>query len=118
MEVHSAYGSNHKETIHQRALAEKLSLSGIGLQQEPKIAVVSVDTGKQLGWYQPDLLIEDKIIVELKATAYPIKVHETQLRDYLKCSKLELGYLLNFGTPTLYYRRIIYTNDVKFWTSV
>lgn len=118
MDVHSTYGSNHKEVIYQRALAEKLTLSGIKFQREPKIAVRSIDTGKQLGWYQPDFLIDGKIIIELKATAYPIKTHEIQLRDYLKCTKIELGYLLNFGQPTLYYRRIIYTNNLKTDTSV
>jgi GxxExxY protein len=118
MEVHSSYGPNHKEVIYQRALAEKLSIAKVNFQQEPKIAVFSVDTGKQLGWYQPDFLIDDKIIIELKVTSYPLKVHEKQLRDYLKCTKFELGYLLNFGSPSLYYRRIIYTNDLKLRTSV
>jgi len=118
MAVHSTYGSNHKEVIYQRALAEKLTLEGIEFTQEPKIVVRSLDTGKQLGWYQPDFLIRGRMIVELKATLYPMKAHETQLRDYLKCTDIELGYLLNFGGRTLHYRRIIYTNDVKFGASV
>ena len=118
MEVHKIYGSNHKEIIYQRALAEKLNLAGIKFEQEPKIEVVSLDTGMQLGWYQPDILVDKKIILELKATTHAFKVHDTQLRDYLKCSKIELGYILNFGMPSLYYRRIIYTNDQKFRKSV
>ncbi len=118
MEVHKNYGSNHKEIIYQRALAEKLGQAGIKFEQEPKIAVISIDTGMKLGWYQPDILIDQKIILELKATTYAFKIHETQLRDYLKCSKIELGYLLNFGMPSLYHRRIIYTNNQKLHTSV
>lgn len=118
MEVHTTYGSNHKEIIYQQALAEKLSLAGIKFEREPRIPVISVDTSKQLGWYQPDFLIDQKIIVELKAMPYPIKVHEVQLRDYLKSSKVELGYLINFGMPNLYFRRLIYTNDQKYHASV
>ncbi len=118
MEVHKIYGSNHKEIIYQRALAEKLTLAGVKFEQEPQIQVLSIDTGKKLGWYQPDIFIDKKIILELKATNYPLKVHETQLRDYLKCSQIELGYILNFGMPSLYYRRIIYTNNQKLHTSV
>jgi GxxExxY protein len=118
MEAHSAYGPNHKETIYQRALAEKLAAANVNFQREPKIAVLSIDTGKQLGWYQPDFLIDNTIILELKATLYPIQAHELQLRDYLKCTNIELGYLFNFGTAALYYRRIIYTNNLKPFTSV
>ncbi len=113
MEVHSDYGSNHKEVIYQRALAEKFAIAGIPFRQEVKIPVLSVDTKKQLGWYQPDFLIDNRIILEIKAVGYPAKAHEIQLRDYLKCSNIELGYLLNFGMSSLYYRRIIFTNNRK-----
>ncbi len=117
MDVQTTYGSNHKEIIYQRALAEKLKLNNIDFVQEPKIEIFSADTRRSLGWYQPDLLVERKIIVELKATSYPAKAHEVQLRDYLKCSNIEIGYLLNFGLPSLYFQRIIYTNDRKAHTA-
>jgi len=110
MNVHSNYGTAHKEVIYERALAEKFSIAKVPIKNQPKLAVYSVDTKMKLGWYQPDFLVDDKIIVELKATAYPIKAHEIQLRDYLKCSTYELGYLLNFGMPSLYFKRIILTN--------
>lgn len=113
MKVHTAYGSIHKEVIYERAFKEKLLLAKIPFLSQPKIPVLSVDTKEQLGWYQPDFLIADAIIVELKSTGYPLKVHETQLRDYLKCSRYELGYVLNFGMPSLYYKRIVFSNGRK-----
>lgn len=115
MKVHADYGANHKEKIYERALSEKLDKDGVKFVVQPKIPVYSIDSGAQLGWYQPDFLIDDKIIVEIKATNYPIKAHEIQLSDYLKRSKVELGYLINFGQPSLYYRRMIWTNDRKIW---
>ncbi len=115
IDVHNSYGSAHKEVIYERAFQEKLELHKIPYVNQPKIPVYSVDTKKRLGWYQPDFLISDKIILEMKATKYSVKIHETQLRDYLKVTGYELGYLLNFGMMSLYFRRIIYTNDRKHW---
>ena len=75
----------------------------------------SIDTGKSLGVYVPDFLIEDKIIVEIKATDFTIRDNLKQHMSYLKAGQYEIGYLVNFGTPRLYIKRTIYTNDRKPW---
>ncbi len=65
-----------------------------------------------IGEYYADLLIEDRIIIELKACELLMSVHVAQLMNYLKATKVEVGLLLNFGEE-LEFKRIIYTNDRK-----
>ncbi len=110
MEVHRIYGSGHKEVVYQRAMEEKLKIAGIPFKAQPRIPVLSIDSGKTLGHYVPDILIDDRIILELKRTDFPIRIHEIQLRDYLKNTYYELGYVINFGCPSLYFHRAICSN--------
>lgn len=68
---------------------------------------------KQLvGEYFSDLLVEDKVIVELKATEMLMDVHMAQIMNYLKATEIEVGLLLNFGEEPEF-KRVIYTNDRK-----
>lgn len=113
MELHREYGPFHNERIYHKGLEEKLNRGKIEYKSKPKIAVYSRDSGKEIGYYEPDLLIENKLIVELKVYPKIIKKHEVQLLEYLKTSEYELGYLFNFGLRSLYFRRIIFTNDNK-----
>lgn len=112
-EIRKEYGSGHKETVYKNLLTDYLSEKQILVQKEKSIKVCSNKTGKVVGAYRPDLLVDDKIIVEIKATKGTAKQYEKQLYHYLKNSKYELGYLVNFGTPRLAIKRIIYTNDHK-----
>ncbi|NQU77874.1 GxxExxY protein, partial [Candidatus Falkowbacteria bacterium] len=75
--------------------------------------IYSFRTGKVLGKYIPDFIIDDKIIVEIKAVGYIPKNIENQLLDYLKNGKYELGYIINFSGRSLYRRRFICTNNRK-----
>lgn len=113
MEVHRLYGSVHHERIYHKALAEKLNLNQIKFISKPRIIVYSKDTGNKLGYYEPDLVIEDKIVAELKAKPIIIKQFEKQLSEYIQTSIYEVGYLFNFGLSSLYFKRIIYTNNNK-----
>lgn len=113
IEVRKNYGSGHKESIYQRAFAEELTLRDIPFEKEKQISIFSPKTGKKIGIYQPDFLIDDKIIIEIKAVdPLPQKLIR-QLFDYLRNSIYELGYLINFAGETLYMKRVIYTNDRK-----
>lgn len=113
IEVRKGYGSGHKESIYQKAFAEELSLKGITFEKEKQITIYSPKTGKKIGVYQPDFVVACKIIIELKAVEALPQSIINQLFDYLKNSKYELGYLINFSSPKLYMERIIYTNDRK-----
>lgn len=70
-----------------------------------------------VGAYGPDFLVDDKIILEIKAIEILPRKLVDQLFDYLKNSKYELGYFVNFTSPKLYMKRIIYTNDRKHFGS-
>ena len=86
------YGSGFKEQIYLKALAEELEKLGLWAKQQQRINIYSLDTGKVLGTYVPDFIIEDKIILEIKATGFTIRQNIDQQRSYLKASKYEIGY--------------------------
>lgn len=116
IEVRKDYGSGHKETLYQNAYAEELTTRGLKFEREMPIKIYSPKTNKIVGSYQPDFVVEGKIIVELKAVAKIPKLFTDQLYDYLRNSEYELGYFINFASPKLYVKRIIFTNDRKFPT--
>src|SRR5665647_820118 len=87
MEIHREYGSVHNERIYHKVLEEKLNINRIKFLSKPKIVIYSRETGKEIGYYEPDLVVEDKIIVELKAKPVVFKNNEVQLLEYLKTSK-------------------------------
>ena len=113
IEVKRNYGCGHKEALYQRALAEELGLRGISYEREERIRIYSPKTKKVIGSYHPDFVIEDKIIVELKALEHMPPKMTDQLYSYLRNSKYELGFLINFGSGGVDIRRVIYTNDRK-----
>ena len=111
--IRNEYGPGHKEIIYQNLLEEALIANNISHSREARIKIYSNDTGKVVGTYVPDFLVDDKIIVELKSSRYTTKTDEKQLYHYLRNSPYQVGYLVNFSTPQLYIKRIIYTNDRK-----
>ncbi|MBI2122297.1 MAG: GxxExxY protein [Candidatus Sungbacteria bacterium] len=112
--AHNKYGSGHREIIYDRAFQEELEQAKISFIAKPKITLHSVTNGKRIGFFVPDYLINDKVLVELKALP-PHKMIEAgrQLLEYLKISKYELGYAVNFAEKTLKPCRYIHTNDRK-----
>jgi len=113
MEVANKYGKGLKEIIYQKALAEEFTKLGIKFLQQPRIAIHSFDTGQLLGTYIPDFVVEDKIVLEIKATDFTIQRFVEQQLSYLRASKYELGFLANFSSEKLFIKRSIYTNDRK-----
>ena len=107
MAIHRDYKSVHNERIYHKALEERLNLDKLKFLSKPKIAIRSRDTGNEIGYYEPDLVIENKIVLELKATRELTNIHKSQLFNYLKVSDFHLGLLINFGTPSLQYKRFI-----------
>ena len=112
------YGTGFKEQIYQKALVEELEKIGLSLKEQQRINIYSIDTGKVLGVYVPDLIVEDKVIIEIKATNFTTNQDINQQRSYLKASKYEIAYLVNFGTPKIDVKRSIYTNDRKFFLAL
>lgn len=113
IEIRKQYGPGHKETLYQRALADELNYRKINFEKEKPIKIYSHRTGKILGSYQPDFIIDNKVIIEIKAlNVIPRKLID-QLYDYLRNSNYELGYFINFSGPRLFMKRIIYSNVNK-----
>jgi len=113
MNVSNKYGKGLKEGIYQKALAEELEITGLKFKQQKRINIYSFETGKILGTYVPDFVVEDKIIIEIKAKPITTKGDIEQHRSYLRISIYEIAYLVNFSTSKLYIKRSIYTNDRK-----
>lgn len=112
-EVRNKYGSGQKEPVYQNALAEEFEKQKIPFTREVSIKILSPETGRSLGNYRLDFVIDEKIVVEAKAMTYtPAKI-ANQLYFYLRSTPYEVGYLVNFGSTNLYIKRVILTNDRK-----
>ncbi len=109
-EVYNELGYGFLEKVYQNAMYFELKSLGYKVEAQKQIKVYFK---KQLvGEYYSDLLVEDKVIVELKATELIMNVHVAQIMNYLKATPIEVGMLLNFGEEPEF-KRLIYTNDRK-----
>jgi GxxExxY protein len=105
MEVHKELGPGFPEAVYQAAMERELDLSEIPYTSQ--FHVVVEYKGAVVADYYLDLVVDDKIDVELKALSDLAPVHEAQVLAYLKASNLRLGLLFNFGQKSLQTRRII-----------
>ena len=107
MEVHGILGCGFLEAVYQEALEIELGLRGIRFSRQPdiKIKYKSHTLSKT---YQPDLLVEGRLVVELKALDRIGAVEESQLLNYLKATGIKVGLLINFGGRSLEWKRMIF----------
>jgi GxxExxY protein len=105
MEVHRILGPGFLEAVYQAALEHELTLRGIPFERQKRLAVVYKD--QIIGEYIADLVIDGKIILELKAVSKLTPAHEAQAHHYIAATGLRLAILLNFGAPSLEQTRII-----------
>lgn len=109
-DVYNQLGSGFLEKVYQNAMYFELKNKGFKVEAQKQIKVYF---RKQLvGEYYADLIVEDKVIVELKATELLMNVHVAQTLNYLKATEIEVGLLLNFGEEPEF-KHMIYTNDRK-----
>ena len=104
--VHKTLGYGFLEKVYENSLVLELKLSGLETQPQFEIPVYYRD--QIVGDYKADILVNQKIVLELKAEKDYNKAHEAQLINYLKASKIKLGYLLNFGRYKLEFKRIVF----------
>jgi GxxExxY protein len=97
-------GSGFLESVYENALALALAQKGHRVEKEKALQVRF--RGAVVGDYIADLVVEDVVVVELKAVRALAPEHEAQVINYLKASGIEVGLLLNFGTPRLGFRRL------------
>jgi GxxExxY protein len=105
MKVHSVMGSGFQEVIYQRCLAIELERNGIHFVREFEMPVYY--EGQQVGTRRVDFLVEETVMVEIKAVSALDEVHLAQAINYLEAYKKEIGLLLNFGGKSLEYKRLL-----------
>lgn len=106
IEVHKELGNGFLEKVYENAIFWELNQNNIRSKQQYPI---SVNYRKQIvGEYFADILVENKIILELKVVKKIESIHEAQLLHYLKATNMKLGYILNFGSDNkLEFKRMV-----------
>lgn len=106
MNVHKELGPGFLEAVYQEALEVEFTLQNIPYNSQPQIRVFY--RGKPLKkYYEPDYICYEKIIVEIKAMKLLGNLEESQIFNSTKCCKKDLGLLINFGEPSLNWKRFI-----------
>ena len=95
--IHVYHGHGHLEKVYENALAHRLGKAGLDVRQQHPIMVFDED-GTAIGEYFADLIVEETLIVELKACRALADEHTAQILGYLKSSRKEHGLLINFGS--------------------
>ena len=108
--VYNTLGYGFLEKVYQNAMV--IELRKLGLKVIPQARIIVHYDGQEVGEYSADLLVEDAVIVELKATRAVAPQNEAQLLNYLKATVHEVGLLLNFG-PKPQIKRKVYDNERK-----
>lgn len=108
-DVHSFLGNGFQEVIYQRALAWEMKQRDLEFAREIEQDIFYKDLQKPIGTRRADFVVEGKVLVELKAIIQLEDVHLAQALNYLKAYKLEVGLLINFGSKSLTFKRLILT---------
>lgn len=106
-EVHKFLGNGFQEVIYQRALAYEMSKAGLTYAREIEQEIYYKELPEPIGTRRADFVVEGKVLVELKAIIALEDVHLAQVLNYLKAYKLEVGLLINFGSKSLTFKRLV-----------
>lgn len=109
--VARALGHGFLEIVYRNALKEEFSVLGLRCAVEEPFCIHYRE--KVIGKYVADLVVENSVVVELKAVASLSKSHSAQVFNYLKASNLPVGMLFNFGTQSLEFRRVLYKKALE-----
>lgn len=102
-EVSGCLGHGFLESLYRRAMV--IALQGRGLHTEEECPFRVLFQGQVVGEYRADLVVENTVLLELKAVKSLLPEHQAQTINYLKASALPVALLINFGTPRIEYRR-------------
>jgi GxxExxY protein len=105
IEVHGNLGPGYTEAIYERALCRELRLRSVEFERQVPLCVVY--KGERVGEHRLDLLVGQRLIVELKAIEALGAIHGVQLRSYLKARGERLGLLINFNMPSRSWRSLV-----------
>jgi len=105
-DVYKAFGGAFKEKVVDRALTKTLEKRGLKVEEQKRIDVCF--EGEKVGTYIPDKIINESVLLEIKAKSFLTKEDIDQFWKYLRGSKYRLGFLINFGPSKLMIKRIVY----------
>jgi len=108
--VYNELGYGFLESVYDEAFAIALAEAGISHRRQVSLPVLF--RGLPVGYFKADFVVEEAIVVELKSVQEIDKAHISQLLNYLRASKLELGFIMNFG-PEAHFRRFAFSNSRK-----
>ena len=106
--VSNEIGAGFLESVYENALTIALRELGVAVRQQAPTSVYF--RGQSVGTFYADLLVENRVIVELKAVSSLAQQHEAQLLNYLSATNIQVGLLINFGNPRIQYRRLTRRN--------
>lgn len=109
--VYNGLGFGHKEQVYQKALAKEFMELNILHEREKSLKVQYKKS--TIGLYRPDFIIDNKVILEIKAVEFMPKSFEMQLIHYLKSTNYKVGILANFGSSRIYIKRLVWTNNLR-----
>ena len=115
IEVQKELGTGFLEKVYEKSLGVRFEERKIKYKEQRKIEVFY--HGYIVGEFYADMIVENKIIIELKAVEKLHSNHYAQLLNYLKASKYEVGYVINFGEKPLKFKRLVMLNDKKVLTT-
>ncbi len=104
-EVLNELGSGFLESVYQKALV--IALTQLGLKAVEEVALKVTFRDRIVGDFYPDILVEDRLLIELKAVRALTPEHEAQLLNYLKATGVKVGLLVNFGRRRLEWKRLV-----------
>ncbi len=108
--IHVYHGHGHLEKVYENALFNRLRKAGLEVQQQHPLHVYDED-GTLIGEYFADLLVEGRLVVELKACRATTGEHVAQILGYLKSAKIEDGLLINFGSYKFEIKKYVMSRD-------
>jgi GxxExxY protein len=111
-DIHVYHGHGHLEKVYENALAHRLRKRGLNVAQQYPIAVYDED-GTSIGNFFADLLVDNRLLVELKAVREILDEHVAQILGYLKSSRLEEGLLINFGSYKFQVKKYILSEQPR-----
>jgi len=106
-EVHKFLGNGFQEVIYQRSLAWELTQAGLSFAREIEQEIFYKELPEPIGTRRADFVVEEKVLVELKAVKEIEDVHLAQVLNYLKAYRLEVALLVNFGSKSLTFKRLV-----------
>lgn len=115
--IHVYHGNGYLEKVYENALVHRLRKAGFKLKQQHPITILDED-GTEIGYYFADILLENSLIIELKACRTLTNEHKSQLLHYLNATSIEHGLLINFGSYKFEIQKFIQNAQKKSLCSV